>query len=158
MFYIQFKMRVAEYIHLTEFMGQYTESQCMLSYVKLYLSKTEKQRKNFHKFRLPHKHTAITGPVYCLDVQDECFMLLDKANFSTQSLASISPTTLSSASSVFHFVGSFLSAQNHAIISPTLKVTSCLSLSQKKKNKKPLFIPPLSPVLLHFSPLCSKIP
>lgn len=42
MFYIQFKMRVAEYIHLTEFMGQYTESQCMLSYVKLYLSKTEK--------------------------------------------------------------------------------------------------------------------
>lgn len=40
MFYIQFKMRVAEYIHLTEFMGQYTESQCMLSYVKLYLSKT----------------------------------------------------------------------------------------------------------------------
>lgn len=33
MFYILFKMRVAEYIHLTEFMGQYTENQCMLSCV-----------------------------------------------------------------------------------------------------------------------------
>ena len=32
MFYI-FKMTVAEYILLTEFMGQYTENQCMLSYV-----------------------------------------------------------------------------------------------------------------------------
>ena len=45
MFYI-FKMTVAEYILLTEFMGQYTENQCMLSYVS-YTSKSGILKNNY---------------------------------------------------------------------------------------------------------------
>ena len=45
MFYILFKMRVAEYIHLEEFMGQYTESQCMLSYVSYTSVKLESRER-----------------------------------------------------------------------------------------------------------------